>query len=95
MEKYCIGLWVFNFTEVTVPTELSGMPQIGVLLMLILYLRLYPQFVFCTKRYVLLIGSSATILKVRLNRTVHSKDRFWRGREKFSEIWRMDDVELV
>jgi len=70
------------------------MPHVSVLLMLILCLRLYPQFVFCTERYVLLVGSSAVVLKVRLNRTVHNKDRFRWGREKFSEIWRMDDFEL-
>jgi len=38
------------------------------------------QFVFCTKLYFLSTGSSATVLKVRLNRMVHSKDRFRRGR---------------
>jgi len=56
MEKYCIGLWVFICTEFTVPTELSGVPHISVLLILILCLRLYQLFVFCTKRYVLLTG---------------------------------------
>jgi hypothetical protein len=70
------------------------MPHFSILIVLILYLRLYPQFVFCTKRYVLLTGSSATVLKVRLNMTVRSKERLRRGMEKFSEFWRMDDVEL-
>jgi hypothetical protein len=58
----------------------------SLLFMLISYLRLYPQFVFCSKRYVLLTGSSATVLKVRLNVTVRSKERFRRGRDNFSEV---------
>jgi len=51
MEKYFIGLWVFICTEITVPAELSGMPHVSVLLMLILCLRLYQLFVFCTNSY--------------------------------------------
>jgi hypothetical protein len=66
----------------------------SVLLMLMLCLRLYPQFLFCTKRYVLLTSSSATVLTDRRNVTVRSKERCRRGREKLCEIWRMDDVEL-
>ena len=93
MKKYLIRLWVFICTESTIPTELSGLSNVKILILLILYLQLYPQFVFCTKRYFLLTGSSTNVLKVRLSRMVYSKDGFWRGKEKFSQFWRMDDIE--
>jgi len=83
---YFIRLWVFICTEVTIPTELSGMRHVSSLFMLILCLQLCTQFVFCTKRYFLLTGSSAAVLKVRLNRIVNSKDRFRKRKEKLSEI---------
>ena len=40
---------------------------------------------FCTKRYLLLTGSSVlvTVLKVSFNWMVHSKDSFRRGKDKF------------
>ena len=94
MKKYLIILWVFNCTEFTIPTELSGKPHVSVLRMLILRLRQYPQFVFCTKRYFLFTGCSTNVLKVKLNLMFHIKNRFKGGKEKFSEIWRMDDIEL-
>ena len=50
-------------TEVAIPTELYGMPHVSLLFMLILCLRLYPQFVLCTNCYVLLAGSGATALQ--------------------------------
>ena len=40
-------------TAVAIPTELSGMPNVSVLLLLISCLRLCPYFVLCTKHYVL------------------------------------------
>ena len=49
-------------TLLTIETELSGMPHVRVLFVLILCLRLYPYFVFCTKSYVLLTGWIATLL---------------------------------
>jgi len=36
MKKYFIRLWMFICTEVTIPTELSGIPHVSVLVMLIL-----------------------------------------------------------
>ena len=81
-------------TRVNLPTELSGMLHVSVLLILISRILLYPYFDLCTKRYALLTGSGATAHKVRLNVRVYGKNRCRLGREKFSEIWRMDDVEL-
>jgi hypothetical protein len=37
-----------------IPTQPTGMTYVTILLMLILRLLLYPEFVLCTKRYVLL-----------------------------------------
>ena len=70
---------MFVCTKIAVPNELSENPNISVLLMLISCILLYPQFVFYNKCYTLLTGSDVTVLKVRLNQTVHSKDRFRRG----------------
>jgi len=85
---------LFISTEVAIPTELYGMSHVSVLFMLILCLRLYPQFVLCTECYVLLAGSGATVLSEGRNVRGLSKSRCSLGREKFFEIYMMNDVEL-
>ena len=69
------------------------MPHVSVLLMLIACLCLHPYFVLCTKSYIILASSAATALQGR-NVRGHNRDRRRLGREKFSEIYMMDDVEL-
>jgi hypothetical protein len=63
-------------------------------LLLTAFLQLYPQSVLCTERYALLTVSLAAALKDKTNLMVHIKDRFRLVREKFSDVYTMDVVEL-
>ena len=70
------------------------MPHVSLLLILILCLLQYPQFVLCTKCYVFLTSSFAAAHTDRRNMRAHSKESIRRAREKFSEIRKVDGDEL-